>query len=132
MINIEQLRIELPGFVLDDINLSIQDGEFFALLGPTGAGKTLILEAIAGVMPITSGRIRVNGRDVTKLDPEQRGIGIVYQDYALFPHLSVYENITYGLRYHKTDAQESKKWVGWLMEQLALQPLANRSIQHLS
>ena len=132
MIKIEELRIELPGFILDDISISIRDGEFFALLGPTGAGKTLILEAIAGVTPITSGRILVKGRDVTKLHPEQRGIGIVYQDYALFPHLSVHENINYGLRYHKIDPQESKRWVGWLMEQLALQPLANRSVKHLS
>jgi molybdate/tungstate transport system ATP-binding protein len=132
MIKIEKLRIELPGFTLENISLSIQDGEFFALLGPTGAGKTLILEAIAGVTPITSGRIRVEGRDVTRLNPEQRGIGIVYQDYALFPHLSVYENVTYGLRYHNTDPEASEKWVGWLMEQLGLQSLANRSIQHLS
>ena len=132
MIKIEELRIELPGFILEDISLSIRDGEFFALLGPTGAGKTLILEAIAGVMPITSGRIRVKGHDVTKLNPEQRGIGIVYQDYALFPHLSVYENITYGLRYHKMDQQGSGKWVRSLMEQLGLEALANRSIKHLS
>ena len=61
MIKIESLRIELPGFVLKDVELSIQDGEFFTLLGPTGAGKTLMLEAIAGVAPITSGRIWVKG-----------------------------------------------------------------------
>jgi len=132
MIEIESLRIVLSGFALQEIDLSIQDGEFFTLLGPTGAGKTLVLEAIAGVVPITSGRIRVKERDITDLAPEQRGIGIVYQDYALFPHLSVLENITYGLSYHRTDPQASKKWVEWLMERLGLQPLVHRSIYYLS
>ena len=74
----------------------------------------------------------MKGRDITDLSPERRGIGIVYQDYALFPHLSVLKNITYGLRYHKTDPQGSKQWVAWLMERLGLQPLAHRSIQYLS
>ncbi|MEA3436440.1 MAG: ABC transporter ATP-binding protein [Thermodesulfobacteriota bacterium] len=132
MINIESLRIELPGFTLQDINLSIEDGEFFTFLGPTGAGKTLVLEAIAGIIPITGGRIFVKGRDITHLPPDQRGIGIVYQDYALFPHLSVLENITYGLRYHKADPQKSGKMVEKLMVQLGLKALAQRSIQHLS
>ncbi|MEA3438546.1 MAG: ABC transporter ATP-binding protein [Thermodesulfobacteriota bacterium] len=132
MINIESLRIELPGFTLQDIDLSIQDGEFFTLLGPTGAGKTLVLEAIAGIVPISGGRIFIKGRDITHLPPDQRGIGIVYQDYALFPHLSVLENITYGLRYHKADPQTSGKRVKKLMGQLGLRALAQRSIQHLS
>jgi molybdate/tungstate transport system ATP-binding protein len=132
MINIESLRIELPGFTLQDINLSIEDGEFFTFLGPTGAGKTLVLEAIAGIIPITGGHIFVKGRDITHLPPDQRGIGIVYQDYALFPHLSVLDNITYGLRYHKADPQESGKRVEKLMVQLGIKALAQRSIQHLS
>ena len=132
MIEIESLRIDLSGFALQDIDLSIQDGEFFTLLGPTGAGKTLVLEAIAGVVPITSGRIRVRGRDITDLPPDQRGIGIVYQDYALFPHLSVLENITYGMRYHRTDPQASEKWVEWLIDRLGLKALTHRSISYLS
>jgi len=132
MINIESLCIELPGFTLQDINLSVQNGEFFTFLGPTGAGKTLVLEAIAGIVPITDGRIFVKGRDITHLPPDQRDIGIVYQDYALFPHLSVLENITYGLRYHKDDQQTSGNRVKKLMVQLGLKALAQRSIQHLS
>ncbi len=132
MIDIKDLFIKFPGFTLQDINLSIQDGEFFMLLGPTGAGKTLILEAIAGIVPITSGRIFVKGREITRLPPEQRGTSIVYQDYALFPHLSVLKNITYGLRYHKNDPKASKKRVTRLMEQLGLQALAQRSIHNLS
>lgn len=132
MINIESLRIELPGFTLQDINLSIEDGEFFTFLGPTGAGKTLVLEAIAGIVPITSGHILVKGRDVKHLPPDQRGIGIVYQDYALFPHLSVLENITYGLRYYKDKQTTSGNRVKTLMAQLGLKPLVQRSIKHLS
>jgi len=132
MINIESLRIELPGFTLQDINLSVEDGEFFTFLGPTGAGKTLVLEAIAGIVPITGGHIFVKDKDITHLPPDQRGIGIVYQDYALFPHLSVLENITYGLRYHKEDQQKSGNRVKKLIAQLGLKALAQRSIQHLS
>ncbi len=132
MINIESMCIELPGFILQDINLSIDKGEFFTLMGPTGAGKTLILEAIAGIIPITDGRIFVKGRDITNLPPDQRDIGIVYQDYALFPHLSVWENITYGLRYHKTNSQKSGEIVEKLMVQLGLKSIVKRSIQHLS
>ncbi|MDY6792808.1 MAG: ABC transporter ATP-binding protein [Thermodesulfobacteriota bacterium] len=132
MINIESLRIELPGFTLQDINLSIEDGEFFTFLGPTGAGKTLVLEAIAGIVPITGGHILVKGRDVTHLPPDQRGIGIVYQDYALFPHLSVLENITYGLRYYKDKQPTSGNRIKTLMAQLGLKPLVQRSIKHLS
>lgn len=132
MIEIKDLFIKFPGFALQDINLSIQDGEFFMLLGPTGAGKTLVLEAIAGIVPITSGHIFVKGREITRFPPEHRGTSIVYQDYALFPHLSVLKNITYGLRYHKNDPKASKKRVTRLMEQLGLKSLAQRSIHNLS
>ncbi len=132
MIEITDLFIKFPGFALRDINLSIGDGEFFMLLGPTGAGKTLILEAIAGIVPITGGQIVVKGREITHLPPEHRDTSIVYQDYALFPHLSVLKNITYGLRYHKNDPKISEKRVTWLMEQLGLQSLAQRSIHNLS
>jgi len=132
MIRLESLRIELSGFTVQDIDLSIDDGEFFMLLGPTGAGKTLVLEAIAGILTITDGRIIVKDRDITGLSPEARGIGIVYQDYALFPHLCVLDNITYGLRYHRNDEGGSKKWVKWLMDQLGLKHLAERSVKNLS
>jgi molybdate/tungstate transport system ATP-binding protein len=132
MIEIKNLFIKFPGFALRDINLSIPDGEFFMLLGPTGAGKTLILEAIAGIVPITGGHIFVKGKEITRLPPEHRGTGIMYQDYALFPHLSVLKNITYGLRYHKNDPMASKKRLTRLMAQLGLEPLAQRSVHNLS
>jgi molybdate/tungstate transport system ATP-binding protein len=132
MIKIEHVFIDLSEFRLQDITLSIAEGEFFMLLGPTGAGKTVLLEAIAGLIPVTRGHIIIRGQDITHLPPEQRRIGIVYQDYALFPHLSVYENITYGLRYHPLDPQEAKAWVNWLMEELDIRFLAKRSITNLS
>ena len=132
MIKIENLYIRLPGFTIDNINLSIKDGEFFIFLGPTGSGKTLILEAIAGIRQITGGSIKVKGKDITKLAPEQRGIGIMYQDYSLFPHLSVMDNITFGLRYHKSKSDDSMKWVKSLMGLLGLDHLATRMITNLS
>ena len=77
MIQIEDLEIRLPSFRVTGVNLAINPGEFFALIGPTGAGKTLILEAIGGIVPVTGGRIRINGSDVTHLPPEKRNVGIV-------------------------------------------------------
>ncbi|GAG02321.1 unnamed protein product, partial [marine sediment metagenome] len=109
MITVINLNISLPGFNLSDINLSIGEKEFFILMGPTGAGKTVLLEAIAGLVPIKSGRILIGEKDITKLPPEKRGVSIVYQDYALFPHLTVLENISYGLRFHRIDKTKAEK-----------------------
>jgi len=80
------------------INLAVGDGEFFVLLGPSGAGKSLLLELIAGFHSPDAGRIRIRGRDVTSLPPEKRNVGLVFQDQALFPHMTVRENIAYGLK----------------------------------
>ncbi|MBN1141312.1 MAG: ABC transporter ATP-binding protein, partial [Deltaproteobacteria bacterium] len=99
MITIANLKVQLGEFRLNGIDLTIEEGGFFVLMGPTGAGKTVLLEAIAGLVPVREGRIAINGREVTRLAPEQRGVGIMYQDYALFPHLTVAQNITFGLRY---------------------------------
>ena len=132
MIEIEKLRIELPNFTLQDVSLYVQKNEFFIFLGPTGAGKTLLLEAIAGMLPVTGGCIKVNGKDITRLPPGRRGVGIMYQDYALFPHLTVHENINFGLRYQKTKNKKSAQWVEWLMEQLGIHHLAQRSSNTLS
>lgn len=96
--------------VVHDFNLSIQRGDICCLLGPSGCGKTTVLRAIAGFQPITSGRIELDKRSISTaknvLAPEQRNIGMVFQDYALFPHLSVCENITYGLQGMDADAKE--------------------------
>ncbi len=132
MIRIENLCVRLPDFSLHKIDLRIQTGEFFTLLGPTGAGKTVVLEAVIGLVPVSEGRIWINSRDVTRLPPEKRGIGIVYQDYALFPHLTVYENIVYGLRYHKKDGKKTGKNLDFIVDRFSLRRILGRSILNLS
>lgn len=132
MIQLEQVTVALPGFAVRDISLQVAAGEFFALLGPTGAGKTVILESIAGLVRVTRGRIRVDGRDLTHLPPERRRIGIVYQDYALFPHLTVMENIRFGLRYHGVGAADGRRRIDHLIELLGLQRIVQRRPLHLS
>ncbi len=132
MIRIENLNVKLPGFALREINISIKQGEFFTLLGPTGAGKTVVLESVIGLIPIEKGRIYINNKEVTNLPPENRDIGIVYQDHALFPHLTVYKNITYGLRYHKVNGKEPGKNLSFIIKRLSLDPLLQRSVVNLS
>jgi molybdate/tungstate transport system ATP-binding protein len=132
MIRLENLDVRLHGFSLQKIDFGIEKGEFFTLLGPTGAGKTVVLEAVIGLVPVTEGRIWINSRDVTRLPPEKRGISIVYQDYALFPHLTVYENIVYGLRYHKNDGRKAGKNLDFLIDRFSLRHILGRSILNLS
>jgi len=132
MIKIENLYINFPGFSLKDINLSIEKGEFFVLLGPTGAGKTVLLETIVGLVPVKKGRIYIEGVDVTKEPPEKRRIGIVYQDCALFPHLTVLKNIKYGLHFNKQGSSESLKRLHRLVEQLRLHSILQRLPVNLS
>ena len=132
MIRIDQLSVRLPGFSLGPVDLCIEEGEFFCLLGPTGSGKTLILESVAGLVRVSNGRILVSERDVTGLPPERRGVGIVYQDCALFPHLSVEKNIHYGLRYHNGANSDGHARCRDLVERLGLSNLLNRSVTTLS
>ncbi|MBM7853936.1 ABC-type Fe3+/spermidine/putrescine transport system ATPase subunit [Desulfohalotomaculum tongense] len=131
MIEVRNLSLTLPEFALDDVSLSIDTGEFFALLGPTGSGKTLLLEAIAGLKDIHRGKIIINGKDVTKLKPEQRNISIVYQDYALFPNMTVKDNINYGLRFKKNVRGAGSRF-DLLVEMLGISRLLNRYPHNLS
>lgn len=132
MIRIEQLSVRLPGFSLGPVDLCVEEGEFFCLLGPTGSGKTLILESVVGLVRVSHGRIMVSERDVTGLPPERRGVGIVYQDCALFPHLSVEKNIHYGLRYHNGVNSDGHDRCRHLVDSLGLARLLNRSVTTLS
>lgn len=128
MIALEGLSMDLGGFRLESLSLRVAPGEFFMIVGPSGAGKTLLLEAVAGLRPLSSGRVRIGGKDVTAVPPEKRGVGIVYQDYALFPHLTVEENIRWGLRFSRKDGGS----VDRLVDLLRLRPLLGRSPGTLS
>ena len=98
MIKVKDLCVNLGDFLLRDINLDVREHEYFVILGPTGAGKTVLLEAVAGLHPIKGEQIWLKGEDITFSSPEKRGIGFAYQDYVLFPHLSVRDNIGFGLK----------------------------------
>jgi molybdopterin-binding protein len=132
MIEIKNLYVDLKDFKLQDINLSINEGEYFIILGPTGAGKTVLLESIAGLYPIKSGEIRLRGKEVTRLEPEKRGISIVYQDHALFPHLSVKDNIIFGLKLRKQPKPGIEAALDWIAELLGISHLLNRKPDTLS
>nr|WP_303714990.1 ATP-binding cassette domain-containing protein [Methanoculleus marisnigri] len=103
MLIIDSVSKNLGEFSLTDVSLSIGDGEYFIILGPTGAGKTILLETIAGIYNPDAGRILLNGRDITDVPARDRNIGMVYQDYMLFPHLTVEANIGFGLKSRRAD-----------------------------
>jgi ABC-type Fe3+/spermidine/putrescine transport system ATPase subunit len=105
MVRIEQLSVAFGEFSLDDISLDILSREYFVVLGPTGAGKTVLLECIAGLTRPDTGRVWLGDRDVSALPPEQRRVGYLPQDYALFPHMTVRENIGFGLLVRRRAAE---------------------------
>ncbi len=108
MIKLCNVSKRLGDFSLKNINLSIEDNEYFVILGPTGTGKTVILEVIAGMYKPDQGEVWLNDRNVTNEYPESRNIGFVYQDYMLFPHLNVQENILFALKLKKPSASTTK------------------------
>ena len=132
MIQLKNLCVDLGDFQLQDINLTVKEGEYFIVLGPTGAGKTVLLESIAGLYPVKSGQIWLRGRNVTRLEPEKRNISIVYQDHALFPHLSAGENILFGLKLQRRPKQELNETQDWLSHLLGIAHLLARSPDTLS
>ncbi len=132
MIRVKNLCVALGDFQLQDINLTVDEGEYFIVLGPTGAGKTVLLESIAGLYPVKSGQIWLRGKEVTSLEPEKRNISIVYQDHALFPHLSAAENILFGLKIHRRPKQELVKVLDWLSDLLGIAHIMDRSPDTLS
>ncbi|MDA8737181.1 ABC transporter ATP-binding protein [Aquiluna sp.] len=130
-LELESIRKEFPGFVaVDDLDLKIPAGEFFALLGPSGCGKTTTLRMIAGLETPSAGRILIGGNDVTDQKPHQRPVNTVFQNYALFPHMSVEENVAFGLKQRKVDNPQQRAQAA--LEMVELQHLATRRPQQLS
>jgi iron(III) transport system ATP-binding protein len=120
------------GKVVDSIDLKIEDGEFFTLLGPSGCGKSTTLRMIAGFEEPTSGRILFDGVDVTSDPPNRRGIGFVFQNYALFPHLTVFRNVAFGLQVRKVPREEVQKRVEAALEEVQLAGLEQARVDQLS
>ncbi len=115
-----------------NLSLSLVDGEIFVLLGPSGCGKTTTLRIVAGLENPTSGRILLDGRDITSMPPEKRNIGLVFQDYALFPHMSVAQNVAFGLRVRRLPQEKIKQRVAEALEMVRIPELANRLPKTLS
>ena len=132
MIRVENLSNNWGDFSLRDISLNIKENEYFIILGPTGAGKTLLLEIIAGLYFPKEGKVVINGKDVTFVNPEHRGLGFVYQDFALFPHLNVKKNIEYGLKIRKVPEEEREKKISELVKLLKIKHLLLRDTTTLS
>ena len=101
MLRIDSVSITLGEFSVRDVSLEIRPNEYFIILGPTGAGKTVLLETIAGIHTPGSGKIFLGNQEITSIEPRLRNIGMVYQDFMLFPHLTVRENISFGLKQRK-------------------------------
>lgn len=118
--------------VLKDINLDIEDGEFTVLLGASGCGKSTLLGAIAGLDGINGGVIEVDGEDVSRIEASKRGIAMVFQSYALYPTMSVYKNMSFGLKVAGLDGAEIEKRVNWAADLLQLTPLLGRRPSQLS
>ena len=127
MIRIRNLYKDWKEFALKAINLEIEQGEYFVILGPTGAGKTMLLETIAGFHIPDSGDVWIGGRNVTNLAPERRRVGFIYQDYSLFPHFTVEENIEFGLKLNKSASSDANKnKTAEIMDWLGVSHLAHR------
>lgn len=132
MIQVKGLSVSLAGFTIRDLDLSAAAGEYLVLLGPTGVGKTVLVETIAGLHHPSAGQVLLAGADVTALPPEERGLGYVPQDYALFPHLSVASNIGFGLRMRGQDPLVRDARVQAVAGRLGVGQLLNRSVGRLS
>jgi multiple sugar transport system ATP-binding protein len=117
---------------VNDVELTIEDGEFMVLVGPSGCGKTTLLRSIGGLEKVTSGRILLGERDVTRLAPAQRDLAMVFQNYALYPHMTVRQNLGYALRVRKTKRKEIKRRVDNVAKLLGLHDLLDRRPGQLS
>jgi len=121
MINLSNIKVNFGEFTaLHDINMDVEKGEFFTLLGPSGCGKTTTLRTITGFIQPTNGTVKVNNQDITNVEVEKRNIGMVFQNYALFPTMSIYENIAFGLKVKKQSKQEIRNKVAEIAAKVEL------------
>ncbi|MBT7943242.1 MAG: ABC transporter ATP-binding protein [Alphaproteobacteria bacterium] len=133
VIELKNLTKKWDDFVaVDDVTFTVDEGSFLVLLGPSGCGKSTTLRMIAGLDPVSSGTILIDGKDVTTTAPAKRQISMVFQSYALFPHLSVAENIIFGLKVRKVPADERDKRLGAVAEIVGLSGLLDRKPAQLS
>lgn len=133
VIEINDLRKEYPGVVAnDDVDLSIREGEFFTILGPSGSGKSTLLQLITGIETATSGEIYIAGKQVNEVKPYNRSTSLVFQEYALFPHLTARENVEYGLKLRGVDAEERRRRSQEMFELMELTGKEDRQVTELS
>ena len=118
--------------VLDGVDLGVGQGEFVSLLGPSGCGKTTLLRIVAGLLGVDRGTVKLDGQDITLLPPHKRDVGVVFQNYALFPHLTVAENVAFGLKARRRGAAETTASVKRFLELVHLSDFADRSVRALS
>lgn len=126
MIRLDHVSRRWREFAIRDVTLEVKEGQYLAIVGPTGAGKTLLLELLLGIHKPDRGRIFIDSKDVTGLPPEKRGIGMVYQDYLLFPHLDVQHNLAFGLRYQRLPADVKTKKIHDAARLLGIEHLLHR------
>jgi molybdate/tungstate transport system ATP-binding protein len=132
MIAVNHLTVQVGGFVLEDVGFDVPTGQYAVLMGRTGAGKTTLLEALCGLKAVTGGSIRLNGRDVTRLKPAERGIGYVPQDRALFQTMTVHEHLAFALTIQKASRQVIQQNVAELSRLLGIEHLLDRRPAGLS
>lgn len=128
----ENISIRLGDFHLDNVSIEVEEGDYCCILGETGAGKSVLLESFIGMYPAMKGKVFLRDRDITNLPPEKRKLGIVYQDYMLFPNLNVYGNIAFGLRKLKLSKDQIRDRVHAMSERLAISHLLDRDVRTLS
>jgi molybdate/tungstate transport system ATP-binding protein len=132
MLELRSVSKRLGSFQLSDVSFTVEEGEYFVLLGPSGVGKTVLLEIIAGLISPDSGSILLQGEEITSSPPEKRGLAVVYQDYALFPHMKVVDNIAYGLRSRGVKSRTARERARELAEMMNIEALLDRRTLRLS
>ena len=133
IVSLRDIVVEFDGQrILDGLNLDIHDKEFVTLLGPSGCGKTTTLRLIAGFLEPNSGKVLLKGEDITGVPPYKRPVNTVFQKYALFPHLNVFENVAFGLRLKKLDEETIRRKVRNMLEVVGLKGFERRSISQMS